>query len=120
MTKSLEVASSLIYKKHMILSAMKYSWINVTYYRIRGTPLKRFASYLSNRKQFAYVNDSNSSFLDTSCGVPQESVLGLLLFPIFINDLVLASSKLTFYLFADDTNIYCESGDLKSTVDKEL
>ena len=54
---------------------------------------------------------------------PQGCVLGPLLFLIFINDLPHASSKLTFYLFADDTNVYCESGDLtvlEKTVNKEL
>ena len=88
------------------------------HYGIRGTPLQWFSSYLSNRKQFVHVNDSNSTVLDVTCGVPQGSVLGPLLFLIFINDLPHTSSKLKFYLFADDTNIYCESGDL--TVLKKL
>ena len=93
------------------------------HYGIRGTALAWFNSYLSNRKQYVSVNGHNSSHRSVTCGVPQGSVLGPLLFLIFINDLPKSSNKLSFYLFADDTNIHFESDSLKKlqkVVNKEL
>ena len=75
------------------------------HYGIRETGLNWFTSYLSNRKQFVSVNGHSSSLCEVSCGVPQGSVLGPLLFLIYINDLPNSSKFFSFFLFADDTNI---------------
>ena len=81
---------------------------------VRGIALDWFTSYLSHRKQYVSVNGHTSEYLYISCGVPQGSVLGPLLFLIHINDLPSVSKYLCFYLFADDTNIYFEAKDLKT------
>lgn len=97
--------------------------LKLEHYGIRGASLNWFQSYLSDRKQYVSVNGANSSYLSISCGVPQGSVLGPLLFLRYINDLPLSSSKLSFYLFADDSNIYyeVESVDqLQNVVNNEL
>ena len=90
---------------------------------IRGVPLEWFRSYLTNRKQYVSVCCNTSETLEITCGVPQGSVLGPLLFLLYIDDLPSVSRKLTFFLFADDTNIYHESSDvvdIQKTVNKEL
>jgi len=71
---------------------------------VRGIELKWFESYLSNRKQFVTLDGVNSILLDIILGEPQGSILGPLLFLIYINDLLLCSS-LDDSLFADDTTL---------------
>ena len=93
------------------------------HYGIRDIALALFRSYLNNRRQLVSFNGFSSSLCDITCGVPQGSVLGPLLFLIHINDLPKVISVLSFYLFADDTNIYFEADDLNKltkTISKEL
>ena len=76
------------------------------YYGIRGIALDWFKSYLSNRKQCTEIGNLQSTFGDVKCGVPQGSILGPLLFLLYINDIVLSSEVFKFTLFADDTSLF--------------
>ena len=78
------------------------------HYCIRGCALDWFKSYLSECEQDVTINGSNSGLLKISCGVPQGSVLGPLLFVLYIYDLPNVSERLNFFLFADDTNTYSD------------
>ena len=76
------------------------------HYGIRGTCLKWFESYLTNRKQYTVVNGIKSNTEVVEYGVPQGSVLGPLLFLIYTNDISTATNPHKLRLFADDSNIF--------------
>ena len=76
------------------------------YYGIRGVAWNWFSSYLENRKQFVSVKYYNSSVMVINYGVPQGSVLGPLLFLLYINDIQYADSAAILNLFADDTSLF--------------
>ena len=77
------------------------------HYGIRGLAFQWFESYLSKRKQFVVVNNIQSDISEfCEYGVPQGSVLGPILFLLFINDIHRSLSKITIKLFADDTNCF--------------
>lgn len=84
----------------------------LSHYGIRGVPLKWFKSYLLNRKQFTSYNSVNSTMLSITTGVPQGSILGPLLFILYVNDIVSTSNHVSFILFADDTNMIVTSENL--------
>ena len=87
------------------------------YYGVRGIQLKWFTSYLSNRLQYVCYNNTKSSITQISCGVPQGSILGPLLFIIYINDLPQVSKLFDCFLFADDTNFFASGYNLDTLFD---
>ena len=78
----------------------------LNHYGIRGNALDWFESYLSDRSQFVTYNGTKSSKKSIKCGVPQGSILGPLLFLVYINDLSNVCKHTMAILFADDTNLF--------------
>ena len=90
---------------------------------IRGTLLKWFTSYLDKRKQHVIVNGFKSTSIEMEHGIPQGSVLGPLLFLIYVNDMPESSKKFLYTLFADDTCLFLSHKDpktLETLVNAEL
>ena len=75
------------------------------HYGIRDVANRWFASYLSDRKQFVNLGGIESDKLTISCGVPQGSILGPILFIMYINDMHSAIKYSKVHHFADDTNL---------------
>jgi len=82
-------------------------------YGFQGIALQWFKDYLHNRKQYIVFHNHCSSLKDITCGVPQGSILGPLLFILYINDIVQCLKLLKFILFADDTSIFFSSRSIK-------
>ena len=95
----------------------------LNHYGIRGIANNWFNSYLTGRYQTTQIGTKFSKKERVICGVPQGSVLGPLLFLLYINDIRTSSAKFDFFLFADDTNLLFAEKSLKSletVVNKEL
>ena len=88
------------------------------YYGVTGTPLQLIKSYLTDRNQFVQIDNTQSSILHLKTGVPQGSILGPLLFLIYINDFPCASTYFSFIMYADDTTLSSTLPNIKNSRDQ--
>ena len=96
--------------EHTILSR------KLEHYGVRGLALKWMTSYLKNRSQFVSLSGENSSIKHMQYGVPQGSILGPLLFIIYMNDLPNIFNRAKFILYADDANIIINGANIADIV----
>ena len=92
----------------ILLIIPSFSLVFKNWFGLDGLSLDWFTSYLSSRSQAVSINDSISAFSTLSCGVPQGSVLGPLLFTLYTTPLgsVISQNSLKYHLYADDTQLY--------------
>ena len=86
--------------------------VKLHHYGIRGVMLDWFRDYLSNRTQCVVYDEVSSELMPVKCGVPQGSILGPLLFLLYVNDLPNAATNLFSVLYADDTNMFATGKDI--------
>ena len=75
-------------------------------YGVKGKNLSWFKSYLENRKQYLNYSNDVTNLAQIKCGVPQGSILGPLLFFIYVNELCITSNILDPIMLGDDTNLF--------------
>ena len=85
----------------------------MNHYGIRGVSNDWFKSYLSNRNQSVSINGYESVLAAINCGAPQGSVLGPLLFLLYINDLDPVIKFCKVYHLNDDNNLLCLNNSIK-------
>ena len=85
-------------------------------YGIRNNNLNWITNYLFNRTQETLVNGKRSNSLPVNCGVPQGSVLGPLLFLVYVNNMSKVLTQVKYCLYADDTVLYMSGNNVDNIV----
>ena len=87
------------------------------HYGVRNEALQWFKSYFTNREQYVVFDSHESDKMLITCGVPQGSILGPLLFLLYVNDVINVSNILLLILYADDTNAFISGNDINAMID---
>ena len=94
----------------------KILFSKLEHYGIRGLALDMIKSYLSNRMQYVDIDGFESSKQLIKCGIPQGSILGPLLFLLYVNDIANVSDVFVTTIFADDTTLFCSGTNVDDIV----
>lgn len=93
------------------------------FYGVKDVELRWVQSYFFARQQYVVFEEGKSSISNVNCGVPQGSIIGPLMFIIYINDIINSSNVAKYVMFADDTNIFMSSSNLRllyNTMNSEM
>ena len=114
-----EVPFSIFHDLSKVFDTLDHTTLlcKLNHYGIEGVPLKLYESYLSNRTQYVEFADVKPETLSIATGVPQGSILGPILFIIYINDFSQASQIFNFISYADDTTLLSTTSNFTNAHD---